>query len=89
MCSSYLQLPLESLDLATEGLHLRAAWGCRLVLQRLLKAEDLLGEFCNLRWGMSVVTLSPGLGAAAVREVGQKLVREGHNLEARELWPSG
>lgn len=59
--SSHLQLPLQSLHLPTEGLHLRAAWGCRLALQRFLKTEDLLGELCDLgrEWEVSAVAWSP------------------------------
>lgn len=61
-CGSHLQLPLQGLHLAAEGLHLRAARDCWLVLQRLLKTEDLLGELCDLGEGITLVTLSSGLG---------------------------
>lgn len=50
-CGSHLQLPLEGLHLAAQGLHLGAARDCWLVLQRLLKTEDLLGELCDLGGG--------------------------------------
>lgn len=77
-CGSHLQLPLEGLHLATEGLHLGAARDCWLVLQRLLKTEDLLGELCDLGWGWEVsgvtlVTLSSGLGAAGGKRGGTGL----------------
>ena len=52
--SSHLQLPLESVHLPTVGLHLGAARGRWLALQRFLKTEDLLGELCDLGWEWEV-----------------------------------